>query len=253
MQYSGGESGMMVLRSLTVHTLLSIDRDGFLKRGFTMKKTNTLIVRRVEPTQKRAEDSVQTILATTAALLDEVGVEGFNTNLLAERAGIRVRTVYRYFPNKYAVIIALTEALALKWDRWMGQLYGRLADPHADWRSALRDTRVEWLSNARRVPGSLSVLQAMNATPELQELHFRIFEDMSQKVATALGLRGLQLPAATLLSIARTVINAMNSGLDISLRLKGIESRQFVTELDVSQEAYLGMYLKDRPSRRSSR
>src|SRR5256885_925379 len=112
-----------------------------------------------------------------------------------------------------SVIIALTEALAVEWDRWMGQLFERLAHPQADWRSALRETRVEWLSNARRVPGSLSVLQAMYATPELKELHFRIFEGMSQKVATALAARGLQLPAAKLLSIARTVINAMNTGV----------------------------------------
>jgi hypothetical protein len=138
-----------------------------------------------------------------------------------------------------SVITALTEALAVEWDRWMGQLFERLADPQADWRSALRETRVEWLSNARRVPGSLSVLQAMYATRELKELHFRIFEDMSQKVATALAARG-QLPAA-------------NTGVDISLRLKGNDSRQFVLELDASQEAYLGIYLKDGPSRRSSR
>jgi AcrR family transcriptional regulator len=218
-----------------------------------MKKANTVVVKRVEPTQKRAEESVQSILATTAVLLDEVGVEGFNTNLLAERAGIRVRTVYRYFPNKYAVIIALTETLAVEWDRWMGQFYEHLADPQADWRSILKDTRVEWLSNARRIPGSLSVLQAMNATPELQELHFRIFEDMSQKTATALRLRGLQLSPAKLLSIGRTVINAMNTGVDILLRLKSAEGRQFAAELDASQEAYLEIYLKDGPSRRPSR
>ena len=218
-----------------------------------MKKSNTQTVRRVLPIQKRAKDSVQMILATTATLLDEIGVEGFNTNLLAERAGIRVRTVYRYFPNKYALIIALTEALAVEWDRWMGDLYQRLADPHADWRLAFRDSRVEWLSNAGRVPGALSVLKAMHATPEIRELHFRIFEDMSQKVATALRLRGLQLSPAKLLSIARTVVNAMNTGMDVSLRLKGSESRQFAAELHAILEAYLGMYLKDGGSGRLSR
>ena len=45
--------------------------------------------------------------ARSLVVLDEVGVDGFNTNLLAERAGVRVRTVYRYFPNKGALLAAV--------------------------------------------------------------------------------------------------------------------------------------------------
>jgi AcrR family transcriptional regulator len=219
----------------------------------SIKKTAVALNRRLKPTQKRAKDSVELILATTATLLDEVGVEGFNTNLLAERADIRVRTVYRYFPNKYAVIIALTKRLAVEWDRWEAQLYERIANPLADWRLALRETRAEWMSKAQCVPGALSVLQAMNATPELRDLHVNMSETMSQKMADALRARGLKLPPAHILSIARTVINSMNTGLDISLRLKGNELRQFTSELAASQEAYLELYLTDGSARRVSR
>ena len=210
-----------------------------------MKKRTVKLTRRHKPTQERAKETVEAILATTAALLDEVGVERFNTNLLAERAGIRVRTVYRYFPNKYAVIIALTEAMTGQWELWNAGLYERLADPREDWKAAFRDARIEWLRNARRVPGSLSVLQAMNATPELKELHFRIFEDMSQRTAAALKARGLRLPAAKLISIARTVVNATNTGVDVSLQLRGGETAQFCAELDLSLERYLEPYLQD--------
>ena len=161
-----------------------------------MPKTSIALASRLKPTQKRAKESLELILTVTAMLLDEVGIEGFNTNLLAERANIRVRTVYRYFPNKYAVIIALTENLAVEWDRWMTHFYERLADPTAEWRHAVRSATGEWLQNARRVPGALSVLQAMNATPELKELHFRIFDGMSRKMAAALRTRGLKLPPA---------------------------------------------------------
>ena len=40
---------------------------------------------RVPPRQKRARQTVRHILDTAAVLLDEVGVDDFNTNLLAER------------------------------------------------------------------------------------------------------------------------------------------------------------------------
>ena len=54
------------------------------------------------------------ILETAAELVDEVGVVGFTTNLLAERAGIRVRTIYRYFPSKLGVLNALMILLCRK-------------------------------------------------------------------------------------------------------------------------------------------
>ena len=73
---------------------------------------------RVSPRQARARETVARILDTAAVLLDEVGVDDFNTNLLAERAGVRVRTVYRYFPNKSAVILALAERVVSEWDAW---------------------------------------------------------------------------------------------------------------------------------------
>lgn len=198
---------------------------------------------RPKPMQKRAMESVDTILAAAAVLLDEVGLEGFNTNLLAERADVRVRTVYRYFPNKYAVIIALTELLAVQWDLWMQRCYTRLANPRTSWKLALRSARVEWYESARRVPGALSVLQAMHATPELKTLHFRIFEDMSRKVAAALRARGLRAQQAKLMAIARTVVNAMNNGTETLLQLESRDAQQFATELANCQEAYLETYL----------
>jgi AcrR family transcriptional regulator len=217
-----------------------------------MNKKKSELVRRSQPMQKRAKESVETILATTAILLDEVGVEGFNTNLLAERANLRVRTIYRYFPNKYAVILALTERLAVEWDRSMAKLYRRLADPNEDWCVALKDARGDWLANSRRVPGAVSVLQAMNATPALNDLHFRIFEDMATKTAAALKARGLRLPRPRLLAIARTLVNETNTGIDLYLRLPKLDARLFSEELHASLAAYLERYLPE-PARKRRR
>jgi len=209
------------------------------------KKKSVPLAGRLKPTQERSKITVELILTTTALLLDEVGFERFNTNLLAERANIRVRTVYRYFPNKYAIIIALTKRLAVEWDRWESVFYESIANPAIDWKRALRENRAHWMRNAERVPGALSVLQAMNATPELSELHAKMADDMAEKLAHALTSRGLALPPARIMAIARTIINSMNTGLDLSMRLKGAEHRYFVSEVMASQEAYLELYLRD--------
>ena len=57
-----------------------------------------------KPQQERAKRTYEAILASAAKLLVEVGIERISTNLIAEEAGITVPALYRYFPNKYAVL-----------------------------------------------------------------------------------------------------------------------------------------------------
>jgi AcrR family transcriptional regulator len=210
-----------------------------------MKEKLSRLARRHEPIQDRSKESVDRILAMTAKLLDEVGIEGFNTNLLAERTGVRIRTIYRYFPNKYAVIVALTKKLAVQWDEWMADFYWQLADPRSDWRRLIRENDRKWLQHARTVPGALSVLQAMNATPELNAFHFQVFETMSEKLAAALKARGVRQPRSKLLAIARTVVIATNTRTETYVRLKGREAEDFWEEVTLCGESYLERYLAD--------
>jgi AcrR family transcriptional regulator len=210
-----------------------------------MPKKRLPLTARQQPILPRAAQSVDLILQTTARLLDEVGIERFNTNLLAERAGIRVRTVYRYFPNKYAIIKALTEKLAIHWDSWMSALYAQIADPQCDWRMAVIENAKNWLQNARNIPAGLTALQAMNATPELAHLHFQIFEEMSHKMGIALASRGVRLPAAKLMAVARAWTSSMNAGAELYLKLKDQEAALFLEELCLSQQASLERYISD--------
>jgi AcrR family transcriptional regulator len=59
------------------------------------------------PRQQRAIKTYEAILDAAGELLVEVGLERISTNIIAERAGITVPALYRYFPNKYAVLNAL--------------------------------------------------------------------------------------------------------------------------------------------------
>lgn len=61
------------------------------------------------PQQSRAEQTVATILEAAALILETKGLDGLNTNLVAQRAGVSVGTLYQYFPNKDALIVALSK------------------------------------------------------------------------------------------------------------------------------------------------
>jgi AcrR family transcriptional regulator len=61
------------------------------------------------PLQARSKAMVDTILDATARVLVERGYAKTNTNVVAELAGISVGSLYRYYPNKNALITALQE------------------------------------------------------------------------------------------------------------------------------------------------
>ncbi|MFD1796980.1 TetR/AcrR family transcriptional regulator [Paracoccus aurantiacus] len=59
------------------------------------------------PTQARAKASVDAILEATAQILQQDGVGALTTNAIAEKAGVSIGTLYQYFPDKNAILIAL--------------------------------------------------------------------------------------------------------------------------------------------------
>ncbi len=68
---------------------------------------STRPLRRV-PVQGRSVARVQRMLDACASLVDEIGYESLTTTLLAERAGVAIGSVYQFFPDKRAIVQALT-------------------------------------------------------------------------------------------------------------------------------------------------
>lgn len=62
---------------------------------------------RKQPSQARARHTVDAIVEAAARILEEHGHGGFNTNAVAERAGVSIGTLYQYFPYKDALLGAL--------------------------------------------------------------------------------------------------------------------------------------------------
>ena len=71
---------------------------------------NTTQARRT-PVQARALKRREQILDTTAELLEKVGVDELTTILIAKSLKISVGSLYHYYPNKIAILYALS----LRW------------------------------------------------------------------------------------------------------------------------------------------
>lgn len=146
-----------------------------------------------KPRQERAKRTYEAILVAAAQLLVEVGVERISTNLIAERAGITVPALYRYFPNKYAVLnalgIGLIEKQTAVFANWFEQ-YSSAGDNSGlveDTYSLLR--AVYDVTEAQE--GGLEIMQALRTVAPLQEQrlqsHRQATEDLCALLEAQLG------------------------------------------------------------------
>lgn len=62
-----------------------------------------------EPKQARSKETVEAILQSVVALVDQRDTGSVTTTQIAERAGISIGSLYQYFPGKDAVFSALIE------------------------------------------------------------------------------------------------------------------------------------------------
>ncbi|MCS5733116.1 TetR/AcrR family transcriptional regulator [Herbiconiux daphne] len=63
---------------------------------------------RNEPVQARSSERIGALLDAASAVVAEVGIERLTTAMVAERAGASIGTVYRYFPDRIAVLSAMS-------------------------------------------------------------------------------------------------------------------------------------------------
>jgi len=66
-------------------------------------------IKRRIPRQARAAETAAAILEGAAQILEANGLAAFTTNAVAERAGVSIGTLYQYFADKNAILLALAK------------------------------------------------------------------------------------------------------------------------------------------------
>ncbi len=197
---------------------------------------------RSTPQQARSRETVEHILASAADLLAEVGVDGFNTNLLAERADVRVRTVYRYFPNKLAIFRELARRLADAWDTWFDD--AAFSDPRRDVRTVWSRYVEDFVTGVSAVRGGLAIRAALHSLPQLRDVEIEDTRRLEARLALGLRaraptltLRRAQVASSLLLQTAIATLDAAFTGPER-------DRRRLLDELVEMQVAYLERLLE---------
>ena len=147
------------------------------------------LLEKKKPRQERAKRTYDAILVAASELLIEVGVERISTNIIAQRANITVPALYRYFPNKYAVIHALGASMMDKQNdvclQWF-ELHADQKQPEVLLESIDSLLRLTFNVTREQLAG-LEVIQALRAVGPLQELRLTSNRLVAQQFAEVLA------------------------------------------------------------------
>lgn len=141
---------------------------------------------RREPVQARSREAVARMLDAAATLFVERGFDSTTTDAIAERAGVSVGSVYRFYPNKAAIMRALL-------DRHIEQLDAlfRGLEQHADVNLSPEqrvatgiDMFASYLAND---PGFRAIWTSGHSSRELVTLGYQMSWWAASRVARLIG------------------------------------------------------------------
>ncbi|MBB5793704.1 AcrR family transcriptional regulator [Streptomyces caelestis] len=101
--------------------------------------------------QRRSAERLTRILDACADLLDEVGYDALSTRAVAQRAGVPIGSVYRFFGNKRQMVDALAQRNLERFSERVTQRLRETGD--GGWREAMDAVLDEYLEMKRTAPG----------------------------------------------------------------------------------------------------
>ena len=156
---------------------------------------------RREPRQQRTLEIIKKIEQATLELLKEGGITMLNTNAIAERSGIDISSLYRFFPNKEAIVYRLGK-------QWLDAIRGRekaIFEGESGlietW-SAL-DDMIDLVE--QEFSGYSALWQAMDVIPALRELEVEHEAFQLDCMLKLLRKHGCQWPQSELTELVRYV------------------------------------------------
>lgn len=192
------------------------------------------------PSQGRGLVTFERVLATATELLDRVGAEGLTTNLIASESGVNISSIYKYFPNKHAILVALFE----RYNQQRFEAVRELVETFGgspDWEHTLDKTIDKILSTRRATPGNVALRRAMRSSPELAEID----QQANQSVARWFSEQVRQLtglPERRAIVVSRLAIEAETALMDWWESPDVDYAPMVAREIKAMMRAYIGLY-----------
>jgi len=199
-----------------------------------MNEDSIDVKQRRKPVQARSRERVSTILRHAAEIFNEYGVDGTSMSAIARSSDMSLASLYRYYPNKAAIVKAIAETHVTKMEQ---ELRDRLAA--TDMENAV-DVLVDlYYDFYRNEPAYSAIWSGVESMPELRTLDLNELytnaRDLDARLKQELpGLADERRRSASLL-LPRSV----GTILRLAVTLPEEEAESLVREIKVMAQAYL--------------
>ncbi|MFH8451455.1 TetR family transcriptional regulator [Streptomyces fungicidicus] len=191
------------------------------------------------PVQRRSAERLARILDACADLLDEVGYDDLSTRAVAQRAGVPIGSVYRFFGNKRQMADALAQRNLERFAERVTERLGTAGD--RGWRDAMDVVLDEYLDMKRTAPG-FSLVDFGNQIPvgtRRAEPNLRVADRLAGLISGYLGRE----PDDDLRRAFLVAVETADALVHLAFRMAPGGDGQVVGELREMLRAYLARTL----------
>lgn len=210
----------------------------------SVKTQNQDRLRRI-PQQARSKERFNQILDTAAEMFAVEGYEAVTTNAIAARAKMAIGALYRYFPDKGAILQALA-------NRYFDQMREIVATEHTE-----EAAKLPLAVYVRRVIDAFDKFFQANpaygvifaksryTSPEILEADAVLNRELAQTLAKFYTLRNPNLKPEKSELVARIIVEVVGSLQLLGLSQDQVFQEQVTAETEQLMLAYLKMYFPD--------
>jgi AcrR family transcriptional regulator len=198
------------------------------------------------PQQARSQERFNRILEAAAQVFAEVGYEKASTEAIATRASTSIGSLYRFFPDKSAILYALAEAYAEQ----LREVLARAFDPasaHLPLAQVIYRAVDDFEQFYVTQPGYQVVFAQTRLSPDLQSLDKRLDSEIALHLEKFLAARQSTLSPEQIRLVALISVETAGSLQILSLTQNEAFRQQVMAETKTLLIRYLHPLFPDSP------
>jgi AcrR family transcriptional regulator len=195
-----------------------------------------------QPEQQRATATFERILEVAAQTLADVGIDRLSTNLVCQRAGLSPPALYRYFPNKYALLNELGRRLMQHQNELIPHWITRevLAGSAQGLQVALEGLLLDTFRATRATIAGVWITRALRAVPALAEVRLESHAQVTGAQAALLREVYPQASADELRLVSRVTVELLYAAVEMLFDEPPLDTRAVAQIVSTMVASYLG-------------